>query len=145
MAKNTIYIYIVRSRFSNRAHYNEFVESGSKNWALMRRRLVLGMKSTQNRAAQHPREKRPFTRGRKCANPFRSHRSLLPISGPPCFWASLSFLVLPSFGGLCCYIFLSSIHPPSTLVSHPYLSSSARPISHSFWRSMSCCSPHRPV
>ena len=47
----------VGSRFSNRAHYNEFVESG----ALMRRRLVLGMKGTQNQAAQHPREKGPLT------------------------------------------------------------------------------------
>ena len=54
-----IYIYIVGSQFSDRAHYNEFVESGAKSWALMRRRLVLGMKSTQNRAAQRSREKGP--------------------------------------------------------------------------------------
>ena len=56
-----IYIYIVGSRFSDRAHYNEFVESGAKSWALMRRRLVLGMKGTQNRVAQRPREKGPLT------------------------------------------------------------------------------------
>ena len=43
---------IVGSRFSDQAHYNEFVESGAKSWAAMRRRLVLGMKRTQNRAAQ---------------------------------------------------------------------------------------------
>ena len=43
---------IVGSRFSDRAHYNEFVESGAKSWAVMRRRLVLGMKGIQNRAAQ---------------------------------------------------------------------------------------------
>ena len=33
---------------------------------------------------------------------------------------------------LCCYIPLSSIHPPPILVSHPCLYSSARPIGHSF-------------
>ena len=137
---------IVGSRFSNRAHYNEFVESGSKSWALMRQRLVLGMKSTPNQAAQRPREKGPLARGRECTNPSCSRRSLLPVSlglpvsGPP----SLSWLS-SSLGDLCCYIFLSSVHPPPTLITHPYLSSSARPISHSFWHSMSCCGPHRPV
>ena len=42
----------VGSRFSDQAQYNEFVESGAKSWATMRRRLVLGMKGTQNLAAQ---------------------------------------------------------------------------------------------
>ena len=121
------FIVVVGSRFSDRAHYNEFVESGSKNWALMRRWLVLGVKNTQNRAAQHPREKGPLAWGRECANPSQSHRSLFPFSGPP----SSSSPPL-SLGDLCCYIFLYSIHPPPTLVSHPCLSSSARPISHSF-------------
>ena len=100
----------------------------------MRRRLVLGMKGTQNWAAQRPREKGPLARGRECANPSRSRRSLPPVSGPP-----------PPLGGLCCYLFISSIHPPPILVSHPCLSSSARPLSHSFWRSVSCCGPHRLV
>ena len=127
------YIYIVGSRFSDRAHYNEFVESEAKSWALMRRRLVLGMKDIHNRVAQHPREKGPLARGRECANPSRSRRSLPPVFGPL------------SLGGLCCYLFLSSVHPPPTLVSHPCLSSSARPLSHSFWRFVSCCGPHRPV
>ena len=129
-----IIIIIVGSRFSDRAHYNEFVESRAKSWTLMRRRLVLGMKGTQNRAAQCPREKGPLARGRECANPSWSRRSLLPVSGP-----------LPPLGGLCCYSFLSSVHPPPTLVSHSCLSSSARLLSHSFWRSVSCCGPHRPV
>ena len=35
--------------------------------------------------------------------------------------------------------------PPLTLVSHPDLSSSARPLSHSFWRSVSSCGPHCAV
>ena len=50
-----------------------------------------------------------------------------------------------ALGDLCCYIFLSFIHSPPTLVSHPCLSSSARPIGHSFWRSVGCCGPHCPV
>ena len=45
---------------------------------------------------------------------------------PTCLWAS------PSLGGLCCYLFLSFVHPPPTLVSHPCLSLSACPLSHSF-------------
>ena len=65
--------------------------------------------------------------------------------------ASLLFLGLPPLsrapflGGLCCYLFLSSVHPPPTLVSHLCLSSSARPFSHSFWCSVSCCGPHCPI
>ena len=74
-------------------------------------------------------------------NSSRSHRSLLPFSEPPfSSWSSPLLL-----GDLCCYIFLSSIHPPPTLISHPCLSSSAHPIGHSFWRSVSCCDPHRPI
>ena len=128
-----MYTYIVGSRFLDRAHYNEFVQSGAKSWALMRRRLVLGIKGTQNQAAQHPREKGPLACGREYANPSRSRKSLHPVSGPP------------SLGSLSCYLFLSSVHLPPTLVSHPCLSSSARPLSHSFWRFVSCCGPHRPV
>ena len=107
----------VRSRFSDRAHYKEFVESGSKSWALMRRRLVLGMKSTRNRVAQRPREKGPLARGRECANPSRSHRSLLPFSGPPCFWASLPFLAVP----LLCKIYVV-IYPPLLFILLLHLS-----------------------
>ena len=72
--------------------------------------------------------------------PSRSRRSLLPVFRPPS-----SFFSRPSLGGLCCYLFLSSVHPPPTLVNHPCLSSSARPLSHSFQRSVSCCDPHCPV
>ena len=45
----------------------------------------------------------------------------------------------------CCYIFLSSVYSPPTLVSHPCLFSSAHPIGHSFWRYVSCCGPHRII
>ena len=72
--------------------------------------------------------------------PFWSRRSLPPVSGPPS-----SFSRAPFLGGLCCYLFLSSVHPPPTLVSHPCLSSSARPLNHSFWHSVSCCDPYYPV
>ena len=91
-------ITVVGLLFSDWAHYNEFVESGSKSWALIRRRLVSGVKNTQNGAAQRPREKGPFAWGRECANPFRSHRSLFPYSRPPCSWASLFFFAAPLFG-----------------------------------------------
>ena len=67
------------------------------------------------------------------ALPSRSWPSLL-APGP-----------LLALSDLSCYIFLSSVHHPPTLVSHPCLSSSARPIGHTFWRSVSCCGPHRPV
>ena len=97
---------------------------------------------------RHTKSSGPIVPGRRdpslkdgtAPTPSQSHRSLPPISGPPS-----SFLRAPSLGGLCCYLFLSSVHPPPTLVSHPYLSSSACPLSHSFWRSVSCCGPHRPV
>ena len=112
----TLNVY-VGSQFSDRAHYNEFVESGFKSWALMRRQLVLGVKNTQNQAAQGPREKGPLARGRESPTPightgasFLSLGLHLPLSPPP-------FL-----GDLCCYIFPSSVHLPPTLVSHPCLS-----------------------
>ena len=102
----------VGSRFSDRAHYNEFVESEAKSWALMRRRLVLGMKSTQNRVAQHPREKGRLARGRECTNPSRSRRILLPVSGPhsPLLlfgWSLLLFI--PLFHSSSSYTCQSSI------------------------------------
>ena len=87
---------LVGSRFSDRAHYNEFVESGAKSWVLIRRQFVLGMKGTQNRAAQRPREKGHLARGRECANPSRSRKSLPPVFGPlllfiPLFCSSSSY------------------------------------------------------
>ena len=115
------YIHTVGSRFSDRAHYNEFVESGAKSWAVMRRRLVLGMKGTKNRVAQSSQGE-------------GTPRSRTGMRQPPLdhAGASLLFLRPPILGGLYCYLFLSSVHPPLTLVSHPCLSSSARPLSQSF-------------
>ena len=65
-------IKVVRSRFSDWTHYNEFVENGSKSWALMRRRLVSEVKNTQNRTAQRPKEKGPLARGRELPTPLSS-------------------------------------------------------------------------
>ena len=74
---------IVGSRFSDRAHYNEFVENGSKSWALMRRWLVLEVKNTQNRTVQRPKEKGPLAREWELPTPLASQ-------GPLSFsWASL--------------------------------------------------------
>ena len=46
-------------------------------------------------------------------------------------------------GDLWCYISFLLVHPPPTLISHPYPYLSARPIGHSFWRSESCCGSER--
>ena len=79
----------VGSRFSDRAHYNEIVKSGSKSWALMRRWVVLGVKNTQNRAAQRPRKKGPLAQGRESPTPIGHTRaSFLSLGlhlppGPP--------------------------------------------------------------
>ena len=81
-------------------------------------------------------------------------RTPRPRTGTPNFSripgaSLLSLGLLPPFffslGDLCCYISLSSIHHPPTLVSHPCPYSSARTIGHSFWCSVSCCGPYRTV
>ena len=59
--------------------------------------------------------------------------------------ASLLFFSSSLLGDLCCYISFSFVHLPPTLVSHPCSYLSARPVGHSFWRSMSYCGPHRTV
>ena len=79
---------IVGSRFSDRAHYNEFVENRSKNWALMRRRLVLGVKNTQNRTTQRPKEKGRLAWGRELPTPLASQE---PLSFLWAFWPPSCF------------------------------------------------------
>ena len=51
----------------------------------------------------------------------------------------------PLVRDLSYYISLPLVHPPPTLVSHPCSYLSARPIGHSFWRSVSCCGPDSTV
>ena len=111
----------IGSQISYWAHYNEFVESGSKSWALMRRRLVLGMKSTLNRAAQCPKEKGPLARGRGCAIPSRSSRSLLPFFPTPdlceisvVIYPSLLFILLIHLSVIQAY---PQVHVPSAILS----------------------------
>ena len=55
------------------------------------------------------------------------------------------FSPLSSGRSLMLYIFLSLVHPPSTLVSHPCPYLSTHPIGYSFWSSVSCCGPHRII
>ena len=128
----------VGSRFSSRAHYNEFLESRSKSWALMGRWLVLGVKNALHQTALCPKEKGPLTQECELPTPLASQEHLSFL------WAFL-FLPLSPFGrSLLLYIPLFR-HPPSTLVSHPCPYLSARPIGHSFWHSVSCYGPHRTV
>ena len=95
---------------------------------------------------KHTESDDPMSQGKG----FPCLRTRIPNSSriPEASLLSLGLLLLghpPVLGDLYCYIFLSSIHPPLTLVSHPCLFSSARPIGHSFWRSMSCCGPHHTI
>ena len=127
------------SRFLDQAYYNEFVESGFESWALIRWRLILRGKTYRIGRPKGPREKGTLARGLE---------SLIPLAsrGPLSFsWGPFSFLRPFSLWDLPCHISFSSIHLLPTLVGHPCLYLSARPIGHFFWGSMSCCSPHRAV
>ena len=76
---------IVGSRFSDRAHYNEFVESKTKSWVMMRRDCFGDERHTESGGPIVPG--RMDLLERECANP-------LSITQEPssCFWASLLFL-----------------------------------------------------
>ena len=101
---------------------------------LMKRRLFWGWKAHRIRRPNIPGRRDPSLEdGNTPILLDHAGASLLSLGLPP------------SLGGLSCYLFLSSVHPPPTLISHPCLSSGARPLSYSFWRSVSCCGPHRPV
>ena len=99
--------------------------------------LFCGWKIHKTRQSNVLRRKWRLARGRELPTPLASQE---PLSF---FWAFLS--LLPALGDLCCYITLSSVHHPPTLVSHPCPYSSVRPIGHSFWCSVSCCDPHCTV
>ena len=85
----------VGSRFSDRAHYNEFVENGAKSWVVMRRRLVLGMKGTQNRAAQSSQGKGTPRSRTGMRQPSLDHAGASLMFLPPYFgWSLLLFIPL---------------------------------------------------
>ena len=90
---------------AQRIHYNEFVESGSKKWALMGQRLVLklGMIKkelrTQNQTAQRPEGKG------SSSEDMNSHLvSLLKSTlQPPSFCGRSLMLYITSFGSSSSY------------------------------------------
>ena len=119
---------IVGSRFSNRAHYNEFVENRVKSWAVMRRRLVLGMKGTQNRAAQSSQGEGTLRLRTGMRQPPLDHAepSLLFLGLPPFFfraplwvvsiviYSSLPFILLLQLSVIHAY---PQVHVPSAILS----------------------------
>ena len=90
------------SRYSDRAHYNKFVENGSGSWALIRRRLVLRGKNVQDRTAQRSQgERNPRSRTR-IPNSSCIPRAFLLFLGPFLFSSPpfsvrspLSYILLP--------------------------------------------------
>ena len=113
----------------DRAHYNEFVKSGSKSWALIRRWLVSRVKNTQNRAAQRPREKGPLARGWKSPTPLGHTGTsflslglpLLLLGHPPqigvisvVIYSSLPFILLLHLSVIHAY---PQVHVPSAILS----------------------------
>ena len=118
---------IVGSRFSDRAHYNEFVESGAKSWAVMRRRLVLGMKGTQNRATQSSQGEGTLRSRTGVCQPLLNHAGasllflgLLPLFAPSLWvvtiviYSSLPFILLLQLSVIYAY---PQVHVPSAILS----------------------------
>ena len=86
---------VVGSQFSDRAHYNEFVESGFGSWALIRRRLVLrGGKRTGSDDLRSHGEGTPRLRTRIPSSSRIPGASLL-FPGPPSF-CEISVVIYPS-------------------------------------------------
>ena len=125
-------------RFSDRAHHNEFIESGSESLALIKRRLVLrGEKRTGSDGPRSQGEGTPRPRTR-IPNSSR-------IPGVSLLFLGLLFPLPPHFvRSLLLYILL--LH-----LSSSYTCWSSMPIlkctSHwpLLWRSVSCCGPYRTV
>ena len=86
---------VVGSQFSDRAHYNEFVESGFGSCALIRRRLVLrGEKRTGSDDPRSQGEGTPRLRTRIPSSSRIPGASLL-FPGPPSF-CEISVVIYPS-------------------------------------------------
>ena len=89
----------VGSRFSDRAHHNEFVESGFGSWALIRRRFVLrGEKRTGSDGPRSQGEGTPRPRTRISNSSRITRASLLFLGlllpGRPLFVRSLLLYIL---------------------------------------------------
>ena len=123
---------------ARRTHYNKFVESESKSWALMRQRLAWkvemveqelktqGWTGSQSEGTSSSPDGMNshlvrFTKGMKEEPGSPSPPPLLPKAPSP-FPRRRSFTLYGFF----------SIHPDPTPVSHPCPHLSARPISYSF-------------
>ena len=99
---------VVGSRFSNRAHYNEFVESGFGSWALIRRQLVLrGEKRTGSDGPKSQGEGTPRLRTRILSSSRIPGASLL-FTEPPSF-CEISVVIYPS-PPFIFFLHLSVIH-----------------------------------
>ena len=104
----------VGSRFSDYAHYNEFVENGSKSWILMRQRLVLG--GEKYTESDSPTSQGERTLRLRTGTPNSSHipgasllsLGLLLLPPSPCFGWSL-LLYIPLFCSSSFYTCQSSM------------------------------------
>ena len=79
----------VGSRFSDRAHYNEFVENWFKSWDLMRRRLVSG-------GEKYSEPNSPTSQGERTPRPRMGTPNSSRIPGASLI--SLGLLAFLSFG-----------------------------------------------
>ena len=104
---------IVGSRFSNRAHYNEFVESGSESWTLIRRWLVLrGEKRIESNGPRSQGEGTPHSRIRIPSSSRIPRASLLfpgPPSPRPLYFCEISVVIYPT-PPFIFFLHLSVIH-----------------------------------
>ena len=94
-----------------------------------RRDDQIGAKNTESDGLLSQGDRTPHPRMNVPSSSRFPRASLLLFLFPP----------LPFGRSLLVYISFSFVHPPPTLVSHPCLYLSARPIGHSFWHSVSCC------
>ena len=87
-----------------------------------------------DQAGAKNRTRRPNALGGKDSSSENMNSRLVSLPRP-----------LPFVGDLSYYISFPFVHHLPTLVSHPYPFLSARPIGHSFWRSVSCYGPNSTV
>ena len=129
---------IVESRLLDRVLYNGF----DREWV---QKLGSDEATACFGSEKYTEPDDPTSQGERVPHPRTGTLNSSRIPGASLLSMGLLASTPSTLGDLCCYIPLSSVHPPPTLVSHPCPYSSAHPIGHSFWHSASCCGPHRPV